>query len=726
MASVHTLARLLKRARLEAGLTQEELAARSGVSVHTISDLERGLARHTRASTLALLADVLSLGADELACIEDAARGRDTPSTPTPGGGSAPQDPATDHQVVARAVPPTENETPPGQSSSLTLVPDPEDSEVPPAAARLLVVLTSPLKSIAPLRKRIGHLSRMWAAVLMVLLVLLSSGVFGALGKSNTPFPVRGGTWIVDLQKDPQSLIPNGDGDAFDANELVDQALYLPLFYGDAQGGIHPGAARELPTLQNDGISADATIWTFHLRPGLVWSDGRPYDARDVDYTWRLWSNPAFKGDFPLTSENSPAPYRLIRSATVSLDHLSITFHLTQPYAPFLAAWVDGVQAPLPAHHFSTVAPGQVLKSADELHPTVTSGPFLLSESRIGDHYTLVRNSRYYLAGKGFPYLDKLVFRIGTDATIRSDFQAGAVESTQLARNNVQAYQQLHGYRLVAAPTSASFEALFFNWHNIVLATHPEVREAIARAIDQQALIQGPLHGWATFLCTDHPSALHPGYQPDAYCPVFGLDAANKVLDDAGWVRGGDGIRARNGQRLEFEYSTAADPDSWRSAVQRLVQQNLLAIGIKLDIENYPGNQFFQSILGAGEPSPPSGAVAGRFDIAEYAWIYGYDADDSVLLACDQVWPTGFNLGSYCNPALDALYQQELATPDPGLRQNLFDQIHQTYLSDLPFIVLFSPLIVTVVQNGTHNFTPSPIIGETSNVWAWWCTQGTC
>src|SRR5215469_13606103 len=98
MASAHTLARsaLLKRARLAAGLTQEELAARSGVSVHTISDLERGLARHTRASTLALLADVLSLGADELACIEDAARGRDTPSTPAPGRGSAPQDPATD------------------------------------------------------------------------------------------------------------------------------------------------------------------------------------------------------------------------------------------------------------------------------------------------------------------------------------------------------------------------------------------------------------------------------------------------------------------------------------------------------------------------------------------------------------------------------------------------------------------------------------------------------
>ena len=95
-------------------------------------------------------------------------------------------------------------------------------------------------------------------------------------------------------------------------------------------------------------------------------------------------------------------------------------------------------------------------------------------------------------------------------------------------------------------------------------------------------------------------------------------------------------------------------------------------------------------------------------------------------MACDQTWPRGSNYGAYCNPALDALYQQELATPDPGQRQELFDQLHQIYVADLPFIVLFSPLIVTVVRDGTHNYAPSPFIGETSNVWEWWCDHGTC
>jgi peptide/nickel transport system substrate-binding protein len=374
------------------------------------------------------------------------------------------------------------------------------------------------------------------------------------------------------------------------------------------------------------------------------------------------------------------------------------------------------------------MTPSQVQQTSDELDPMVTSGPFLMSDSQPGDHYTLVRNARYYLASQGLPYLNQLIFRIDSNANILQAFQAGAADSTQLGHDllNFQAYQHLTSYQLVTAPTSATFEALWFNFHNMVLATNPEVREAIARAIDHQALIQGPLHALATPLCTDHPSALHPGYQPYAFCPAFGLAAANKVLDDAGWVRGADGVRARDGQRLEFEYSSAIVPDSWRNDVEPLIQQNLKTIGIELDIENYPGHQFFYTILAAGKASPPTGAVAGRFDIAEYGWVYGYDADDSVLLACDQVMPEGFNAGSYCNHALDALYQQERVTPDPGLRQNLFDQMHQIYVTDFPFVVLFSPLRVAVVRQGTHNDVPSPMMGETSNVWEWWCDQGKC
>ncbi len=549
------------------------------------------------------------------------------------------------------------------------------------------------------------------AGVLGSLSLLAHFGVIGSRSSATTPIPVRGGTWTYEITGGPNSLIPNGGCD-----EMC-PALYLPLFYGDAQGVIHPGAASEVPTVQNGGVSADATTWTFHLRPGLVWSDGKPYDARDVDYTWQLWLNPKF-GAFNTLGLD------LISSADISADHLSITFHLKQTFVPFLAdLWVDGIQAPLPAHYFSRMHPEQILTSPDNLNPQVTSGLFMIQESVPGDHYTLVRNPRYYRAREGLPYLDKVVFRFfGSENldVLLKDLQAGTVDATpDVNLPDLQRYQRLSSYTIVTPPTSAFFEGLFFNFHNTVLATHLEVRQAMAMAIDQQALIQQVWHGFAQPLCTDHGSAYHPGYQPLPDCPEFDPAAANKLLSDNGWVKGPDGVRTKGKQRLEFELSSV-DNAPVRIENEVMVQHYLNVIGIKLDIQNYGLRTFFGPFF-SRQASPPTGAVAGRFDIAEADNApLTYDPDDSSLLSCDQ------NPRDYCNHALDALYQQERETVDPGLRQQIFEQIHLIYLTEFPFIPLYFPLDVAVVRKGTHNYQPSPFTGETINIWEWWCDGGKC
>jgi peptide/nickel transport system substrate-binding protein len=621
----------------------------------------------------------------------------------------------------------------PTSSQEPQVVGSPSDRFLEPLAAVTQVPADVPLLPPPARKRQWSGPSRSAAGLLIALVVLVISGAilgsmsllvhFGVIGtySAATTSVVRGGTWTDDTH-DPDSLIPNeGDGSGW----VQDNALYLPLFYGDAQGGVHPGAAREIPSVQNGDISADATTWTFRLRPRLVWSDGQPYDARDVDYTWQLWLNPRFGASFP--NGDGATGFQLIRSAEVSADHLSISFHLKQAYAAFFSFWVDGFMAPLPAHHFSRMAPEQVLKSSDNLNPRVTSGPFLLAESVPGDHYTLVRNPRYYRASEGLPYLDKVVLRsVEQDAKLK-DVQAGTVTSAwflDVDVSKVQAYRRLSGYTLVASPTSAIFEALWFNFHNTVLTTHPEVRQAMAMAIDHQALINVVRQGFATPLCTDHPSALHPGYELYANCPVFDPAVANQLLSDKGWVKGADGVRARDGQRLEFEYSTT--PVSFRIAGEAILQRNFKEIGIKLDIHNYPGGTFFGPFLRGGKASPSTGAVAGRDDIAEWSWVFGYDPDDSVLLSCDQIPPNGQNVTFYCNPALDALYTQELATTDAGERQQIFHQIHQIYLKELPFITLYSPMDLSIVRKGTHNYQPSPFAADTVNIWEWWCDNGKC
>jgi peptide/nickel transport system substrate-binding protein len=661
--------------------------------------------------------------------LEDASQHAYSPTAHIPGEQPSPGAPVVaDFATVAVSnEAPADRDTPLGQVGNAALA---ATTPAAPFAATTPAPAGVPLLpgSARPQRRSIAGLPA--ALLIGLVVVVIAGGIlgslslltrFGVLGTRNgatTLSVVRGGTWTDDFLSDAYSLLPQGVPGA--AGKMVDQALYLPLFYGDAQGMIYPGAATEVPTVQNGGISADGTTWTFHLRPHLVWSDGQPYDARDVDYTWKLRANPKFVGSLFGIDPT------LISSAGVSADHLMIVFHLTRANAPFLSLWVDGVQAPLPMHHFSRVAPETILKSPENLNPQVVSGPFMMAESKPGDHYTVVRNPRYYRAPEGLPYLDKVVFRVVPQDALLKDAQTGTIDSAWFAQVNpqVQALERLTYYTIVTAPTSASFEALWFNFHNTVLASHLEVRQAMAMAIDQQALIKLALHGFALPLCTDHPSAVHPGYRPGAAC-LFNPAAANKLLDDNGWLKGPDGIRARGGQRLEFEYSTAGNAP-WRLDVEAIVQRNLRAIGIQLDIQNYPTNRFFGPFLFGGQASPPTGAVAGRYDIAEWEWIFGYDPDDSSLLSCDQIPPNGGNTDFYCNPALDALYKQELATVDPGVRQQIFDQIHDIYLAQLPFIVLFSPTSIGMVRKGTHNYQISPMEGGTPNIWEWWCDNGKC
>ena len=593
----------------------------------------------------------------------------------------------------------------------------------------------TPLEPTMPVQQKARRLPRISAALLIgLVVVVIAGGVLGSLSLlahfgvigthsgSQALQPARGGTWTIGSNDPPDSLIPFA-GNTY-ADPEIDQALYLPLFYSDGFGVIHPGAASEVPTVQNGGISADAKTWTFHLRPHLVWSDGQPYDARDVDFTWRLWLNPQFDPNYAFAMS-------VLSSADVSADHLSITFHLKRAFAPFLSAWVDGGSAPLPAHHFSTMAPGQILKSPDNLNPRVTNGPFLMAESAPGNHFTLVRNPRYYQASQGLPYLDKVVFRILTQDTINQNLQANTIDSTDflsLDLTHLQDYKRLHNYTLVTPPTNASYEALYFNFHNTVLASHLEVRKAMAIAIDFQALIQAiPQEVLANQQYTDHSSFYHPGFDPNAPCPIFDPAAANQLLDDNGWVRGPDGVRTKGGQRLEFEYSSSIGPtDVYRLTLQPIIQRDLRAIGIKLDIQNYPNGVFFGPFLSGGEASPPTGALAGRYDIAEFANFFNWDPDDESMLACNQIPPNGINFDFYCNPALDALYKQELATPDPGARQNIFVQIHFIYLTQFPIIVLFSDKDIYMVYKGTHNYQPSPLGITDENIAEWWCDGGKC
>ena len=550
-------------------------------------------------------------------------------------------------------------------------------------------------------------------------LVAVLALFFSACGAQGTPTsqtpggsnPVKGGTWIDDLANEPDSLIPNGSSQTFAV--LMENALYAPPFYGDTQGHITPGIVPVLPTVQNGGISSDYKTWKFTLLPNLKWSDGQPLNADDLDFTWKLWDNPKFAAAVT-------TGYNLITSADVSSDKLSITFHLKQAFAPFLAGWTDGGGAPLPKHIFQNIAPDQILKSKENLNPSVTSGPFKMSESVTGNHYTVVRNDNYFLASKGYPYLDKVVFRpVADQNTVLKDLQANNITSTWFIDvSKTKAYQALQNYNFVINPAASNFETMVLNFKNPTLANNLEVRQAMAMAIDHQALIKTARVGQASPLCTDHGAAVHPGYQPDAPCPKFDPAAANKLLDDHGWVKGSDGVRSKGGKRLEFKYTTTSGKP-WRQADEEIIQQNFKDIGIKINVQNVPASTFFGPFLNSGQ-----------HDLAEFENSFTYDPDDDTLIGCDAIPPpggSGENWSFYCNQQLQKLITQEQQTVDPTARQAIFNQEHQILLTQFPYIFLYSPTDPGIAKKTTHNYLPGPEGAQESvNIWKWWCDGGKC
>ncbi len=560
-----------------------------------------------------------------------------------------------------------------------------------------------------PKRKKV-RLFLVSVSLFSTLLLLLS-----ACGAQGTPTsqssananPVKGGTWIDDVANEPSTLIPNG------SSLLVQNALYAPPFYGDTKGQITPGIVPEIPTVQNGGISSDYKTYTFKLRPDLKWSDGQPLNADDLDFSWKLRANPKF-------GAYSTNGYNQIVKADVSSDKLSITFHLKQAFAPFLSAWVDGGGAPVPKHVFEKMAPESILKSKENLNPSVVSGPFKMSESVPGNHYTVVRNDNYFLASQGMPYLDKIIFRpVPNQNTVLKDLQANSITSTWFIDvSKTKAYQALQNYNFVVNPIASNFETIVFNFKNPILANNLVVRKAMAMSIDHSALIKTARLGQGSPLCTDHGAATHPGYQADAPCPKFDPAAANKMLDDAGWVKGSDGVRAKDGKRLEFKYSTTSGKP-WRQADEEIIQQNFKDIGIKITIQNVPASTFFSRFM-----------PDGQHDLAEFEGSWPYDPDDDTLIGCDQIprdGGPGGNWTFYCNQDIQKLIVKEQQIADPVARQEVFNQLHQIYLTQFPFITLYSPTDPGIAKKTTHNYLPGPMgAQETANVWKWWCDGGKC
>ncbi len=518
----------------------------------------------------------------------------------------------------------------------------------------------------------------------------------GAQAAQRSSGPTRGGTVIDGLYEEPDKLIPNTSTETF--GRMVQKTIFSPLFYSDDKGVLHAGLASELPSTSNGGIADGGKTYTFHLRPGLVWSDGQPLDARDVDYSWRTWMNK----DMIVAGT---VGFDQIQSANVSSDKLSITFHLKGPYAPFVAAWTDDIY-PMPAHVFGKYSPKALNTSSFIFKPTISSGPFIIQSRKAGDNITEVRNPRYYQSGK--PYLDKLIFRIIPDqVALTNALQAHEIDcSWFLSISNINTLQHISGYKFLAL-AAPNIEQGLLNLHNPILQD-VRVRQALEYGLNRQAMVTDVWHGDAVLMASDQAPSLFSytsSVKPYAYDPK----KAAQLLDAAGWKLQGS-VRMKNGKPLALRWTTTAN-NPWRRQDQLIAQQNYADLGIKVTLVNYPADTYFGQILPKGD-----------FDIGEFENGFAYDPGLVVAqyFSSTQFAPRGSNYGYYASPAYDVLIRQQEQTIDVQQRKVILAKMQQVMNQDMPALWLYDPPNPAEYSLKLHNYAPGPFSNETWNTADWY------
>ncbi len=518
-----------------------------------------------------------------------------------------------------------------------------------------------------------------------------------------TNTPKHGGTLTDALFEEPDSLLSNGTNETFAI--LVDATIWAPLIYSDPEGHANAGLLTEVPSIANGDISADGMHYTLKLRPNLKWSDGQPLTADDVVFTLNLWNTPAY-GAKTNTVGLPSIDFNTLKAA----DATTVTFSMKKPFAPLINSQLaDPGLAPMPKHIFGTMDPASILKSPENLKPSVSSGPFTVKDRVKGDHINVVRNPNYFQADKGYPYLDGINFKIITDSsTILTALQSGSIDTSWFLDITKQdSYKALQGYTYYTEKHSATFEEISFNLHDPILADL-QVRKAISMAIDIDTIINQILKGTGSRTCDEDVGTF--AHEPNLNCYKFDPAGAKQILDADGWVMGPDGYRHKNGKILELTWGTTAN-NARRQQGQEIGQQNLKDIGIKIDIKNYPADAWFGTVL-------PS----GQYQIGEFANSLGLDPDNASTWACNQTADKGgANWTFYCNPQVDKDLQTEESSPDQNVRLNAFKDFHQHILNDLPAVYLYSFGQQGIARNTVHNYELSALgPSETWNVWTWW------
>jgi peptide/nickel transport system substrate-binding protein len=497
------------------------------------------------------------------------------------------------------------------------------------------------------------------------------------------------------IAADPQTLDPLfAQADAGGVAQQLARLTFEPFVDVDERGRLVPVLLERIPSVENGDLSRDGRTIVYRLRHSVAWQDGVPVSARDVLFTLRAIVDPRN----PVASR---AGYdRIARSE--QLDERTVRITLREPWAPAVSTFFGSGAAPqyvLPAHVLEHEA--RLDRAAFGGAP-IGNGPYRLVSWKRGDRLVYEANPHYW---RGVPQVARLDVRIVPDPGSNfTALQSGGVDWNLISPVQWQSARDRRDLAFRFVPL-ALVAGIALN------TTHPplddvRVRRALAAAIDRRAISEKITFGRYLPIDTAQPLGSW-AHDPSAHLPRYDPAASDRALDAAGWRRGSDGIRMKDGRRLSLTY--VQFPESQTGVrVAAFVERALRLRGIDATIKSVSNVKLFL-------PAAEGGVLAsGAFDLAYVPWPMGVDPDDSALVTCKGT----ANIMRWCDPQVDALERRALAAPTPRERRALYAQVQQRVAAAVPIVYLFDPSYVYAYRPRLSGFHPSAF-SPTWNAYGW-------
>jgi peptide/nickel transport system substrate-binding protein len=501
--------------------------------------------------------------------------------------------------------------------------------------------------------------------------------------------------------------------------------FYEPLAAFDPEGTLFPILAAEIPSLQNGGVARDGRSVTWKLKRNVAWHDGKPFTADDVVFNWEYAADPA-------TAAVTGGSYRDIERVE-KLDTHTVRLAFKNP-TPFWSDAFCGARGMIiPKHLFEPYKGDKSREAPTNLKP-VGTGPYRFVEFRPGDIVRGEINPQYHLQNR--PFFDQIEMKGGGDApsAARAVLQTGEYDwawNLQVSDDILKRLEQ-GGKGRVEMATGGAIEHIQCNfsdpWKEVdgerssAKTTHPllgdlAVRQALNLLVDRGAIheqLYGRL-GQATANYLNGPTRFRsPNMRWE-----FNVEKASQLLDAAGWKRGGDGVRAKDGKRLKVVYQTSINAE--RQKTQAIVKQAAARAGIEVEVKSVVASVFFGSDLANPDNYPkfysdiqmynngPGGPDPQTFMLQFTSWE---------ISSKENKWQ-GRNITRWRNEEADRLWRAASTEMEPVKRAALFIRMNDLLIQN----VVVVPIIWrNVVAGASGRLKGTDVSGWDSNLWhlAYW------